>query len=140
MKDGFIGGGNMGGAMARAAIAAVGAERVLLVDRDEETTHILSSRIGAVPSDYEQIARECRLIFVGVKPYLVAQVLEQLRPGVLIVDLASRPGGVDWKAAKDLGIKAVHALALPGQLTPVSGALAIQHAIYHLCEEAYHAR
>ena len=82
MKYGFIGGGNMGGAMARAAIAAVGAERVLLVDRDEETTHILSSRIGAVPSDYEQIARECRLIFVGVKPYLVAQVLEQLRPAL----------------------------------------------------------
>ena len=82
MKYGFIGGGNMGGAMARAAIAAVGAERVLLVDRDEETTRILSSRIGAVPSSYEQIARECRLIFVGVKPYLVAQVLEQLRPAL----------------------------------------------------------
>lgn len=79
-KYGFIGGGNMGGAMAGAAIRAVGAERVLLVDRDEETTQRMSARIGAVPSSYEQIARECRLIFVGVKPHLVSQVLTQLRP------------------------------------------------------------
>ena len=68
MKYGFIGGGNMGGAMARAAIAAVGAERVLLVDRDEETTHILSSRIGAVPSDYEQIAHGAGNRYADTRP------------------------------------------------------------------------
>ena len=79
-KYGFIGGGNMGGAMAAAAIEAVGGARVLLVDRDEEMTKVLSERIGAVPSSYEQIAMECRLIFVGVKPNLVASVLEKLRP------------------------------------------------------------
>ena len=66
---------------------------------------------------------------------LTKEVLEQLRPNVLIVDLASKPGGVDWKTANERNIKAVHALALPGQLTPVSGALAIRNAVYELCEE-----
>ena len=80
MKYGFIGGGNMGGAMAGACKKAVGAENVLLVDRDEDTTARLAVSLGVTVSTYDQIARECRLIFVGVKPNLVAQVLEQLRP------------------------------------------------------------
>ena len=45
-----------------------------------------------------------------------------------------------FERAKELHIKAVHALALPGQLTPVSGALAIRNAIYALCGEEYHAK
>ena len=56
------------------------------------------------------------------------------------MDLASKPGGVDWQAAKDRNLKTVHALALPGQLTPVSGAMVIRNAVYELCEEVTHAR
>jgi pyrroline-5-carboxylate reductase len=80
MKYGFIGGGNMGGAMALSCARAVGADNVLLVDRDGETTARLAQNLGVVASTYDEIARECRLIFVGVKPNLVATVLEDLRP------------------------------------------------------------
>lgn len=96
MKYGFIGGGNMGGAMAKAAIEVVGGEGVLLCDRDTETTTALAQKIGATPSTYEQIAAESRLIFVAVKPNLVAMVLEKLRPmlqkrtdGVCVVSIAA---------------------------------------------------
>ncbi|MBR5797737.1 MAG: NAD(P)-binding domain-containing protein, partial [Clostridia bacterium] len=82
MKYGFIGGGNMGGAMALSCARAVGADRVLLVDRDEETTARLAQNLGVCASSYDEIAKECRLIFVGVKPGLVAPVLEQLRPAL----------------------------------------------------------
>jgi pyrroline-5-carboxylate reductase len=81
-KYGFIGGGNMGGAMALACKKAVGADNVLLVDRDEETTARLTNSLGVTASSYDEIAKECRLIFVGVKPNLVAQVLQQLRPAL----------------------------------------------------------
>ena len=81
-KYGFIGGGNMGGAMALSCARAVGADRVLLVDRDEETTARLAQNLGVCASSYDEIAKECRLIFVGVKPGLVAPVLEQLRPAL----------------------------------------------------------
>jgi pyrroline-5-carboxylate reductase len=79
MKYGFIGGGNMGGAMAKAAAAVVGGENVLLCDRDEATTAALANKLGVAPSTYEEIAAQSRLIFVAVKPNLVAAVLEQLR-------------------------------------------------------------
>ena len=82
MKYGFIGGGNMGGAMALACKKAVGADNVLLVDRDGETTARLANSLGVTASSYDEIAKECRLIFVGVKPNLVAQVLQQLRPAL----------------------------------------------------------
>ena len=81
-KYGFIGGGNMGGAMALSCARAVGSDNVLLVDRDEETTARLSCNLGVTASSYDEISKECRLIFIGVKPNLVAQVLQQLRPAL----------------------------------------------------------
>jgi pyrroline-5-carboxylate reductase len=79
MKYGFIGGGNMGGAMAKAAAAVVGGANVLLCDRDEATTAALADKLGVTASSYEEIAAGSRLIFVAVKPNLVASVLEKLR-------------------------------------------------------------
>ena len=43
-----------------------------------------------------------------------------LRKDALIVDLASGAGGTDFAAAEELGLKAVHALSLPGKVAPVS--------------------
>ena len=49
---------------------------------------------------------------------LTAPVLAALRPGSLIVDLASKPGGTDFDAARRLGHKVIHALSLPAVCAP----------------------
>lgn len=77
-KIGFIGGGNMGGALASAAVKTVGAQNVLIVDRDELSTAACADRIGATASSYVQIAAECRVIFLAVKPNLVATAAANL--------------------------------------------------------------
>lgn len=51
-------------------------------------------------------------------PVLTEPVLAALRPGSLIVDLASRPGGTDFAAAQRLGHTVVHALSLPAACAP----------------------
>ena len=79
-KIGFIGGGNMGGALASAAVKAVGKENVLVVDRDEQTTAACAERIGATVGCYECIAKECRVIFLAVKPNLVEMAAKTLVP------------------------------------------------------------
>lgn len=79
-KYGFIGGGNMGGALASAAVRAVGKENVLVVDRNEEATAACVARIGATAADYARIAAECRLIFLAVKPNMVATAVQMLAP------------------------------------------------------------
>jgi dipicolinate synthase subunit A len=49
---------------------------------------------------------------------VTARVLKCTRPDVLIVDLATKPGGTDFEAAARLGRQAVLAPALPGKVAP----------------------
>ena len=53
----------------------------------------------------------------------------------IIIDLASRPGGVDFDSAKELGIRAIHALSLPGKFAPYSAGEIIKKTIYNIIEE-----
>ena len=61
--------------------------------------------------------------------------LEDVRSDCLILDLASKPGGVDLNAAADLGRTVIWALSLPGKAAPVTAGAAIQTAIYHMLQE-----
>ncbi len=47
----------------------------------------------------------------------------------LIIDLASMPGGVDFKYAGENGIKVIHALGIPGKYAPVTSAKIIYSVI-----------
>jgi dipicolinate synthase subunit A len=61
--------------------------------------------------------------------------LSALKPGVLVIDLASKPGGVDFESAEKLGIKTIWALSLPGKVAPRSAAGYIRNTIYHIIDE-----
>ncbi len=76
--------------------------------------------------DLDKSAKDFDIIFNTVPSLLFSEdVLKTLSPTALIIDLASLPGGVDFEAAKSLGIKFVHALALPSKVAPVSAAESI---------------
>ena len=81
MKIGFIGTGNMGGALASAA-ARSGEVEVLLANRTKAKAETLAERIGAVVSSNEIIAREADHIFLGVKPQMIVDVLEGIAPAL----------------------------------------------------------
>ena len=55
--------------------------------------------------------------------------LEAIGAGCLIIDLASRPGGVDAEAAKELGRRVICALSLPGKVAPQSAGEIIKDGI-----------
>ena len=61
--------------------------------------------------------------------------LRLLRRGCLCLDLASKPGGMDFSAAARLGVKAVWALSLPGEVAPATSGAAIRDTIYHIISE-----
>ena len=62
-------------------------------------------------------------------------VLEQIPDDTLIIDLASKPGGVDFSAAKELGKKVIWALSLPGKTAPITSGRIIKETILNmLCE------
>lgn len=78
MKYGFIGTGNMGGALARAVAGKYG-ENVLLYDKAMEKAEKLAGETGAVAVGFETLVQESDYVFIGVKPYLVAAVLGDVK-------------------------------------------------------------
>lgn len=61
--------------------------------------------------------------------------LNLLKKDVLVIDLASKPGGVDFAYAKAQNIKTIWALGLPGKVAPVSAAEYIKQVLYHILEK-----
>ena len=61
--------------------------------------------------------------------------LEDVKPDCLILDLASKPGGVDLEEAARLGRSVVWALSLPGKVAPVSAGAAVRDTVYHILHE-----
>lgn len=76
-------------------------------------------------------------LIVNTIPALVldAHRLSLVNPEAFLLDLASAPGGIDWQAAKALGLRALQAPGLPGKTAPVSAAAAIRDAVYHILWE-----
>ena len=60
---------------------------------------------------------------------LTEEVIRRMPSNALIVDIASKPGGTDFDAAKRYRVKAKLALGLPGIYTTSSSALLLKNAI-----------
>ena len=77
---GFIGIGNMGGAIAMAAAKAVDPGQILVSAKHPGKAADFSGQYGTVASDNVTIAREAKFVVLGVKPQFMASVLKELKP------------------------------------------------------------
>lgn len=76
-------------------------------------------------------------IIFNTIPALVldSDILSRISKDALIIDLASRPGGVDFEAAKQLGVRVIWALSLPGRVAPVTAGIIIKDTITNILSE-----
>ena len=79
MKLAFIGTGNMGGALARAA-ALKKENELLLVNRHPEKAECLRREIGGTVTDHAGAVRAGDYLFLGVKPVVLPGLCETIRP------------------------------------------------------------
>ena len=63
------------------------------------------------------------------------EILAKVKKDALIIDLASKPGGVDFDAARELGVNTIWALSLPGKVAPISAGQIICDTIYNILSE-----
>ena len=77
---GFIGTGNMGGALARAARKRLSGGEILLANRTAAKAEELAEELGCQAADNAAVAAKADYIFLGVKPYLVAGLMEEIGP------------------------------------------------------------
>ena len=87
-------------------------------------------------SEIKQYIGNMDVVFNTI-PYKIldSTVLDHTGKDCLIIDLASKPGGVDFDRAKELGIKVIWALSLPGKVAPVTAANFIKQTVYNIIEE-----
>ena len=79
---GFIGCGNMGGALARAVRTSDPAAELFFANRSPDKAETLAAELGGQVQTNEWVAQHCSLIFLGVKPQMMGEVLGALAPAL----------------------------------------------------------
>lgn len=114
-----VGFGRCGVTLAR-MLGGIGA-RVRVVARDAaQRARAYEMGFEAEPMErLPQSVADARAVFNTVPALLITRrVLEAMRRDVVVIDVAQAPGGVDFEAAKELGIKAFLDLGIPGRVAP----------------------
>lgn len=67
-------------------------------------------------------------------------ILMNTDPDVLLIDLASLPGGVDFESGSELGFTALRALALPGKYSPRSAGKVVSDIVTRKLKEEFYCQ
>ena len=82
------------------------------------------------------VVSECSLVFNTVPGLVLGKnELNCMPKDTLIIDLASKPGGVDFEGAKKCGLKVIWALSLPGKLMPVSAGRIVANTVTEILDD-----
>ncbi|MBP7174881.1 MAG: dipicolinate synthase subunit DpsA [Thermoclostridium sp.] len=87
-------------------------------------------------NDLERYVTEMNVI-VNTVPHLLitADILNKIHMDCYLLDLASKPGGIDFEHAAKLGLKTDWALSLPGRVAPMTAAEIIKKTIDNMMLE-----
>jgi hypothetical protein len=102
-------------------------ENQLITDKQQQYSYPLSGKLTHNKYD----------IIINTVPHIVLNEkrLEYVRNDVLLIDLASNPGGIDKKSVKDKKLKFIWALSLPGKVAPITSAEFIKNTIYNIIKK-----
>ena len=132
----LLGFGPVGQALG-ARLAALGANVTVCARRAEQRA--LAESLGLRGAEFDRLAARalgCDTVVNTIPaPVLTAAVLAALPKGCLIVDLASKPGGTDFAAARRLGHTALHALSLPTVWAPETAGEALARTVQAILQE-----
>lgn len=134
----ILGFGRIGKVLARKLIG-LSAKVTCAARKDEDLAWIKTygydetniNAIGENLSEYD--------VIVNTVPHLILteERLKYVKDDCLLVDLASNPGGIDKRAAKNKKLKLIWALALPGKVAPTTTAEFIKETVYNVLKEIY---
>ena len=131
-----LGYGRCGQALA-VRLAALGAHVTVAARSPAQRALAMSQGLEAVPMEAADGLLETTDVAVNTvpAPVLGAVRLKRLPKDALVIDLASLPGGTDFEAAKELGVRAIHALSLPARCAPVTAGQFVARAVLAMLEE-----
>jgi dipicolinate synthase subunit A len=128
-----VGFGRVGFTLAR-LFSAVGANVIVAARKAADFARI--TEMGMQPIHVHQLSGYIPEVNICINtvPHKVLDetVLSQTEKSTLIIDVASKPGGTDFEFAEEKGIKAIHALGLPGKTAPKTAGKIISDIFYKL--------
>ena len=143
MKIGFIGCGNMGSALVKAAAGSECEKELLLCDHHRERTEALAALCGGTVCDLETTARESDVLFLGVKPQVLGSLADDLRaiPEArkkmpLLVSMAAGISLPSLERMFPCGAKLVR--IMPNLPVSVGAGVILYHAGENVSEEELH--
>lgn len=117
--------------------AALGAKVTIAARSYEQLAWAKTSGLGTKHiGQLGNVLDSCDLIINTIPARVLGrEELRCINSDTLIIDLASKPGGVDMEAAAQLGQKVIWALSLPGKVAPVTAGACIRDTVYNiLCQ------
>lgn len=91
---------------------------------------------GVNMSSISEALKGADVIFNTVPAKVIKEpYFDDISKDALIVDLATRPGGVDFDMAKQKGLKVIWALSLPGKVAPVTAGQIIFKTIQNILKQ-----
>ena len=79
MKGGFIGCGNMGGALIKAAAKSIDVNNIYVYDRSRDKADALARELGVISADEKGVIAETNYIFLGVKPQVLKDAIGEIK-------------------------------------------------------------
>ena len=134
----ILGFGRIGKVLAR-KLAGLSAKVTCAARKDEDLAWIQAyghraTNINSIGENLKQFD-----LIINTVPHMILteERLENVKQDCLLIDLASNPGGIDKKAAKNKNLKFIWALSLPGKVAPTTSAEFIKDTIYNIIKEIY---
>ena len=137
---GITGYGRVARALAR-LLVAMGAEVTVTARKQEQLLQAAQEGCRTLPLEGEQVSKhflQGKTAIFNTVPYRIftEAALKYASPSLLLIDLASAPGGVDANGAQAAGVKVIWALSLPGKYAPVTaGEIIAETVLEHMREE-----
>jgi len=125
-----LGFGRTGITMAR-VLKALGANVLVGVHRSEQYARAYENGFSPFyTKNLNDYVHNIDLIFNTIPTMIIkTQTIEKLQKSTVIIDLATKPGGVDFSAAEQLNIKAILAPGLPGIVAPRTAGIILADCI-----------
>lgn len=132
----ILGFGRIGKVLAK-KLQALSAEVTVAVRKQEDKAWI--EAYGYKSNDIHRLQENLSQydIIMNTVPHLIltTENLQYVDKDCLLIDLASKPGGIDQRSVEERKLKFIWALALPGKVAPDTSAKYMKNVIYQKMKE-----